>query len=120
MSQSCHILKQHDILNTHTARQVQDLEDQLQEKTDAYGILQSKQELVERDLTSQLTTSNELRDMIKQLEAELDAKSVETNDVREVTSTVSQAVVTEHHNGLVHHLFIGAMLFQCFGPMKLD
>ena len=55
--------------------QLQELEEQLREKTDQVSTQKQRLEQLERSDTEQKTTLVELRDVISQLEAELEAAS---------------------------------------------
>ena len=64
--------------------QIQDIEEQLHEKTDAYSQLLITKEQLEKDLQCAEVTSHDLRDMIRTLEIDLEARTKGENDAKKV------------------------------------
>ena len=64
--------------------QLAELEDQLSERTTLHTQTLLKKEEVERELANQEANVRTLQEMIRQLEEELEAKTLEEQQVREV------------------------------------
>ena len=73
--------------NSHTAHQVAELEDQLAERVNLHSQALIRKEEVERELANQEANVKSLQEMIRQLEEELEAKTIEERQVREVRVT---------------------------------
>ena len=75
--------------------QVQELEEQLREKTDTYSQMVLKKEQLDRDLEALQASGEELRDTVRQLETELESRTAETRSLRQVSISSRQGAFTQ-------------------------
>ena len=64
--------------------QVQDLEEQLRDRIDLHNQALLKKHSLEHDLEGQKTSATELSDVVKQLEIQLDSKTLSEKTLQEV------------------------------------